>query len=199
MNTRRADSSACTSNAKCEWYCPAATPFYCESANTCVTSQNQCGQTNTCKTSAPSEIKKELDIPFIQCDAINGTDSHFRYKIEKTGGTTADTYTSPLFTVGTSVKHPTTLYSGTYTVTCLYGTAANTNDTLPNYGMTAGTCTKTMTANDTANGCSRIYPYRGATLSDELTSAAAFDASFRCGSRETVTNTTDTKAYRLQV
>jgi hypothetical protein len=114
-------------------------------------------------------------------------------------GSSADSYTSPLFTVGTSVKHPTTFYSGTYTVTCLYGTAANTNATLPNYGMTAGTCTKTMTANDTANGCSRIYPYRWATLSDELTSASAFDASFRCGSRETVTNTTDTKAYRLQV
>jgi len=65
--------------------------------------------------------------------------------------------------------------------------------------MTAGTCTKTMTANDTANGCSRIYPYRGSTLSDELTSASAFDASFRCGSRESVTSTTDTKAYRLQV
>lgn len=179
---------------------PSSHSFLCESANTCVTSQNECGQTNTCKTSAPSEIKKELDVPFIQCDTINGTDSHFRYKITKTSEVLHQTPTSHLSSLLVPLSNTQLLfYSGTYTVTCLYGSAANTNATLPDYGMTAGTCTKTMTANDTANGCSRIYPYRGSTLSDELTSASAFDASFRCGSREVVTNTADTKAYRLQV
>ena len=199
-NVRRSDTSQCTSNAKCEWFCPVATPFYCESANTCVTSQNQCGQTNTCKTSAPSELKTETDFPLIQCDAISVTGSHFRYKITKTGGTATDTYISPLFTVWTSVKHPTTFYAGTYTVTCLYGTIANTNNTLTDYGMTPdASCNKTMTVNDTSNGCSRLYPYRGATLSDSLTSNSAFDASFRCGSRQSAASTTDTKSYRLQI
>ena len=32
-----------------------------------------------------------------------------------------------------------------------------------------------------------------------MTAGAAFDASFRCGSRNIVTNTADTKAYRLQI
>ncbi|MCB9806987.1 hypothetical protein H6768_04030 [Candidatus Peribacteria bacterium] len=61
------------------------------------------------------------------------------------------------------------------------------------------TCNKTMTVNDTANGCSRLYPYRGSTLSDSLASSSAFDASFRCGSRAPTANTSDTKAYRLQI
>lgn len=61
------------------------------------------------------------------------------------------------------------------------------------------TCNKTMTVNSTANGCNRIYPYRGSTLSDEMSSASAFDASFRCGSRQPATSTTDTRAYRLQI
>lgn len=65
--------------------------------------------------------------------------------------------------------------------------------------MTAGTCTKTMTVNATAQGCSRLYPYRGATLSDSLSSDSAFDASFRCGSRNPTTPLTETKAYRLQI
>jgi len=174
-NVRRADQNGCTANAKCEWFCPAATPFYCEVSNTCVTSQDTCGTTppvNACKTSAPSELKQEFDIPFIQCDAqsATSTDTHFRYKITKTGGTATDTFISPLYTIGTSVKHPTTFFAGTYTVTCLYGTATNTDQAVANYGMTAGTCEKTMTVNATANGCSRIYPYRGASLSDEMSS-----------------------------
>ena len=135
---------------------------------------------------------------------INGTgggiiSTHFRYKITKNGWTTADTYTSPLFTVWTSIKHPTTFNTGTYTVTCLYGNSTNTDVNAIDYGMTPGTCTKTMTVNDTAQGCSRLYPYRGATLSDSLSSDAAFDASFRCGSRNPTTPLTETRAYRLQI
>lgn len=61
------------------------------------------------------------------------------------------------------------------------------------------TCTKTMTVNDAANGCSRLYPYRGSTLSDSLTSSSAFDASFRCGSRQPAVSTSTTNAYRLQI
>ena len=64
--------------------------------------------------------------------------------------------------------------------------------------MTPGTCDKTMTVNDSAQGCSRIYPYRGATLSDDMSSTTAFDASFRCGSRNAAT-VGDNKAYRIQV
>lgn len=85
-------------------------------------------------------------------------------------------------------------------MTCLYGTSANTNDTLPDFGMTPDTtCPQTMVSKDTAQGCSRLYPYKGATLSDSLSSDSSFDASFRCGSRNPISNTTETKAYRLQI
>lgn len=108
-------------------------------------------------------------------------------------------YISPLFTVGTSVKHPTTFNTGTYTVTCLYGTPANTNSATTDYGMTAGTCTKIMAVNSTSQGCNRIYGYRGTTLSENMSSETAFDASFRCGSRNPIIPTTDPKAFRLHV
>lgn len=202
-NVYRQDQNACTANAKCEWYCPTANPYYCQNTNTCVANQDACNGTTptpTCKTFAPSELKQEYDVPLIQCDAIDITKTHFRYKITKTGGGANDTYISPLFTVGTTVKHPTTFSAGTYTVTCLYGTATNTNVSLTDYGMTIdATCAKTMTVNSSANGCKRIIPYRGSTLSNNLSSGTTLDASFRCSSREVVPNTTDTKAYRFQI
>ena len=76
--------------------------------------------------------------------------------------------------------------SGSYTVQCFYGTA-----TVVDASATAipDTCTKTTVVSDTANGCSRIFPYRGNTLSDEMISNNAFDASFRCGSRKPVLGT----------
>lgn len=80
MNTKRGDTSQCTSNQKCEWFCPADNPFFCEAQNTCVKTQNDC-TSNVCKTSAPSELKVAVDQPFIQCDAIDTTNTHFRYKI----------------------------------------------------------------------------------------------------------------------
>lgn len=103
----RSDTTQCTTNAKCEWFCPAATPFYCEAQNTCVATQNECTGTvpNACKTSAPSELKTATDYPLIQCDAIDQTNTHFRYKVVKTNGfisgetSTNTTYTSPLYTV----------------------------------------------------------------------------------------------------
>lgn len=98
------------------------------------------------------------------------------------------------------MTHPTPFASGTYTVTCLYGSSIASTNTTPETGMTAGTCTRTMTVSDSANGCSRIIPYRGSTLSSDLQSSTNFDASFRCGSREPFSaGNTDTNAYRLQI
>lgn len=55
---------------------------------------------------------------------------------------------------------------GTYTVTCLYGVPSTTES-----DMTAGTCAKTMVVKDgDVQGCSRIYGYKGSTLSDEMSS-----------------------------
>ena len=68
-----------------------------------------------------------------------------------------------------------------YTVECFYGSAI-TVDTSP---ASADSCMKTMLvkSDDTTQGCSRIYAYRGTTLSNNMTSTSTFDASFRCSSR----------------
>ncbi len=172
---------------------------------TCPTGQQKCPDTGlcsatctlACSVSAPSELKTDTDYPLIQCGAIaDTTKTHFRYKIVKTGdATAAGTFTSDLFTVGTSVKHPTTFPTGTYTVSCLYGTAASQTTT-----MTPGTCDKTITVRDdnTVQGCSRIYGYKGNTLSDEMWGAGSFDASFRCGSR-LASSATITNPYRFML
>lgn len=171
---RRADAGACTDPQKCEWYCPSTKPVYCELQNTCARTLDECacpsGQqqcsdgtcaatcNNTCATSAPSQLKTNIDQPLIQCAAIDNAKTHFRYKITKTGGTSADTFVSDLYTVGTTVKHTGSLAAGTYTVTCLYGTSASTDAAT----MTTGTCTKPMEVKDTGDvqGCSRIYGYK---------------------------------------
>lgn len=82
--------------------------------------------------------------------------------------------------------------TGTYTVQCFYGTATTVD---VSNTATPHSCEKTMNVREAntnnINGCSRIYAYKGSTLSDEMTSPAAFSASFRCGSRlpsDTVTN-----------
>lgn len=104
----------------------------------------------------------------------------------------ADTFVSDLYTVGSTVKHPNTFAAGTYAVTCLYGTASSTDPAT----MTTGTCVKTMTVKDgSVQGCSRIYGYKGTTLSDEMWSQGSFEASFRCGSR--LASTGVTNPYRL--
>ena len=82
-----------------------------------------------------------------RCAAIDNAKTHFRYKITKTGGTSADTFVSDLYTVGTTVKHTGSLAAGTYTVTCLYGTSASTDAAT----MTTGTCTKPMEVKDTGD------------------------------------------------
>lgn len=71
--------------------------------------------------------------------------------------------------------------TGVYTVECFYGTATNVSTT----GV-ADSCVKTTTVNTTAQGCRRIYPYTGNTLSDEMIRENSFQASFRCGSRLSV-------------
>lgn len=98
-----------------------------------------------------------------------------------------------MFTVGTAVQHPSTFPQGEYRVECFYGTAVNDIA-----AMTLGTCTKTMTVKDgDVQGCSRIYGYKGSTLSDEMLSQSSFDASFRCGSR--LASVGITNPYRLAV
>ena len=67
-----------------------------------------------------------------------------------------DIFVSDLFTVGTSVTHPSALAQGEYKVECLYGTASSDTST-----MTLGTCNKTMTVKDgSVQGCSAIYSYK---------------------------------------
>jgi len=84
---------------------------------------------------------------------------------------------------------------GSYTVQCFYGTATTVDASTT---AIPDTCTKTTVVSNTANGCSRIFPYRGSTLSDEMTSTTAFDASFRCGSRQPM-NTSLTNPYMFRV
>jgi hypothetical protein len=75
---------------------------------------------------------------------------------------------------------------GNYTVKCLYG-----DSTSSVASMIPASCTKTIQAksstDSTAQGCDRIYAYKGQTLSNEMMNNTAFDASFRCGSRQDVT------------
>lgn len=109
----------------------------------------------------------------------------------------SSTYISPnTYITGTQVKHPFALDAGTYTVTCLYGGSST-----PAENMTANatSCNKTMTvtANST-KGCSSIIGYRGDTLSNEMTSNTAFNASFRCGSRSAIAAGT-VEPYHLRV
>jgi hypothetical protein len=84
---------------------------------------------------------------------------------------------------------------GSYTVQCFYGTSTTVDAST---SATPDTCTKTTVVSDTANGCSRVFAYRGSTLSDEMTSNTAFDASFRCGSR-TPMNMSLTNPYMFRV
>jgi hypothetical protein len=150
---------SCTGPTKCEWFCPAATPFYCSLTNSCLnraadccpTGQTLCSNTGkcaadctTCGTYAPSELKANVDQPYIKCDPIDLTNSHFRYQI--TQGSTV-VYTSNAFPVGTEVKHPQAInVPGSYAVTCLYGTASVANDsTQINTLIKKTSCAKTIT------------------------------------------------------
>ena len=84
---------------------------------------------------------------------------------------------------------------GDYTVECFYGnsTGVDTSTTAAPHS-----CVKTMRVKSDAQGCSRVYPYKGSTLSDEMTSTFAFDASFRCGSRKPVVgNVTNPYMFRI--
>lgn len=106
-------------------------------------------------------------------------------------------YISPnTYITGTQVKHPFALDAGTYTVTCLYGGSSTPAE---NMTANAASCSKTMTvtANST-QGCSSIIGYRGDTLSNEMTSNTAFNASFRCGSRSAIAAGT-VEPYHLRV
>ena len=98
------------------------------------------------------------------------------------------------------IQHPYTFPVGTYVVSCLYGTAASTVNT-----MTAGTDTATMTVKDgtqgTVQGCDKIYSYVGNTLSTSMQNSSSFNASFVCGSRTDLTSVNDPvyMAYRLAI
>jgi len=149
----------CTGPTKCEWFCPLATPFYCSVTNTCIARAANCcpsGQTlcpytgrcaadcTTCGTYAPSELKVNVDQPYIKCDPVDTTNTHFRYQISQ--GVSSILYTSEAFTIGTEVKHPQTFSAtGSYTVTCLYGTSALARDNARIGEMTkSASCAKTI-------------------------------------------------------
>lgn len=148
----------CTGPTKCEWFCPSVTPFYCSNTNTCLTRAADCcgvGETlcastgrcatecTGCSTYAPSELKANIDQPYIKCDPTDQINTHFRYQI-KQGSTIV--YTSNAFTTGMEVKHPQTFSTpGSYTVTCLYGSASVANDNSKISALSpATTCAKTM-------------------------------------------------------
>ena len=99
-----------------------------------------------------------------------------------------------MYTIGTQVLHP-TMTLGDYTVECFYGnsTSVDTSTTAAPHS-----CVKTMSVKSDAQGCSRVYPYKGSTLSDEMTSTFAFDASFRCGSRKPIVGTI-TNPYMFRI
>ena len=57
-------------------------------ADCCPTGQTLCANTGKCATDcsscgtiAPSELKANIDQPYIKCDAVDLTSSHFRYQI----------------------------------------------------------------------------------------------------------------------
>jgi hypothetical protein len=166
---------------------------------TCPAGSTYDAPTNTCiapascaNTQAPSELKVGVDQPLITCTG-NGdmTKTHFKYRIKKQGS--PDVFTSEIFPLNTQVRHP-TMTAGAYTVECFYGTGAqvDTSVTVPPHP-----CAKTITVNTTANGCSRIYPYKGSSLSEEIISVNNFDASFRCGSRAPLPSTTNPYSIRV--
>lgn len=145
--------------------------------NTATSSCVECSNTQ-----APSELKAGIDQPYITCTG-NGdtTKTHFKYRITKQGSTDAP-FISEIFTIGTPVLHP-TMTLGDYTIECFYGNATGVDTSTT---ATPHSCVKTMSVKSDAQGCSRVYPYKESTLSDEMISASAFDASFRCGSRKPV-------------
>ena len=133
-----------------------------------------------------------IDEAYITCTG-NGdlTKTHFRYRLTKQGSTDVP-FVSGISLLGTQVLH-TTLTSGTYTVECFYGTGVSVDTTVAPHS-----CVKTIEVNNTAQGCSRLYPYRGSTLSDEMISSSAFEASFRCGSRQPVAGSVS-NPYMFQI
>ncbi len=140
----------------------------------CLPPESWDTETASCRsctnTQAPNVLKAGFDQPYIACTGDgNVANTHFRYRITKEGGTDAP-FISELYTIGTQVLHSTIPTSGTYTVNCFYGTASAVDTTA-----TPHECTKTMTVSDgktdEINGCSRVFAYKGSTLSDEMTSA----------------------------
>ena len=165
----------------------------CSAGSTYDIPTNTCISPASCtNTQSPSELKVGVDQPLITCTG-NGdmTKTHFKYRIKKQGS--PDVFISESFTLNTQVRHP-TMTAGTYTVECFYGTGAqvDTSVTAPPHP-----CAKTITVNTTANGCSRIYPYKGSSLSEEVISVNNFDASFRCGSRAPLPSTTNPYSIRV--
>lgn len=164
----------------------------------CVPPKKWNSTTNTCvecsNTQAPSELKAGVDQPYITCTG-NGdtTKTHFRYRITKEGATETPFISEP-FTIGTQVLHP-TMTLGDYTVECFYGNASGVDTSTT---AAPHSCVKTMSVKSDAQGCSRVYPYKENTLSDEMISNNAFDASFRCGSRKPVLGTV-TNPYMFRV
>jgi hypothetical protein len=110
-------------------------------------------------------------------------------------------YTSPdPILNGTQILHTFTSFTeGTYRVECFYGITSNVPTditSIPN------SCTKEIIVkaptDSTAQGCSRILPYRDSLLTNNLTSEFGFFASFRCGSRLPVLNSVvDPYQFRL--
>lgn len=88
---------------------------------------------------------------------------------------------------------------GEYSVECFYGTAT-TVDT--GAAVSPDVCVKNISVKDSGTGavqgCSRIYGYKGSTLSDEMnTDSDTLYASFRCGSR--LPSTGVDRPYHLRV
>lgn len=102
-------------------------------------------------------------------------------------------FVSDILPVGTQKLHTNALPLGDYSVECFYGTAANIDVSAPPHS-----CKKTMSVQTEAQGCSRIYPYKGNTLSDTMVNDTAFSASFRCGSRLPIAGT-PTNPYMFRV
>jgi len=147
-------------------------------------------------TQAPTELQVGLDKPYITCTG-NGdtTKTHFRYRLTPTVvSATSSVFVSDIFPVGNQVLHTAALPLGNYTVECFYGTATNVDTSV---SATPNACTKNIEVKNTAQGCSRVYAYRGNTLSDEMTGDSSFDASFRCGSRLPSTGFTNPFALRF--
>lgn len=126
----------------------------CHASNQWNSASKSCVQCTS--TQAPSELKAGVDQPYITCTG-NGdaTKTHFKYRLTQKGGIMPP-FISDAHTLGTQVLHP-SLTVGMYTVECFYGTAASVD-----VSVTAQPhlCTKTITVNSNAQGCSRIYAYQ---------------------------------------